>query len=91
MAAVLCSALYPNIVQILTPDLKYTKTASGAMCKAHTADQIKVTLNWILARAGAIMIYPVKALSGQEFEVSPVEVAKFLPETFGYKKARFRV
>ena len=43
MAAVLCSALYPNIVQILTPELRYKKTASGALCKAHTADEIKVT------------------------------------------------
>ena len=42
MAAVLCAALYPNIVQVLTPELKYKQTSTGAMCKAPTSEELKV-------------------------------------------------
>jgi ATP-dependent RNA helicase DHX57 len=44
MSAVLCAALYPNIVQIMTPELKYKQTASGAMFKAPTAEELKVNV-----------------------------------------------
>ena len=37
--SVLCAALYPNIVQILSPELKYKQTAAGAMLAPPTADQ----------------------------------------------------
>ena len=37
----LCAALYPNIVQILSPELKYKQTAAGAMLAPPTADELK--------------------------------------------------
>ena len=39
--SVLCAALYPNIVQILSPELKYKQTAAGAMLAPPTADELK--------------------------------------------------
>ena len=42
LASVLCAALYPNIVQILSPELKYKQTSTGAMCKAPTVEDLKV-------------------------------------------------
>ena len=41
VVAVLCSALYPNIVQMLSPELKYKQTAAGAMSKAPEAHELK--------------------------------------------------
>jgi ATP-dependent RNA helicase DHX57 len=41
VVSVLCAALYPNIVQSLTPELKYKATASGAVLAPHTASEIK--------------------------------------------------
>ena len=37
----LCAALYPNIVQILSPELKYKQTAVGAMLAPATYDELK--------------------------------------------------
>lgn len=33
IVSILCAALYPNIVQVLSPQIKYKQTASGAMLK----------------------------------------------------------
>lgn len=41
MVAVLCAALYPNIVQMLSPELRYKQTAAGAMFKAPEAHELK--------------------------------------------------
>merc|ERR1719229_111280 len=41
LVSVLCSALYPNIVQILSPELKYKQTAAGAMIANPTAEELK--------------------------------------------------
>ena len=41
VVAVLCAALYPNVVQVMTPEAKYTSTAAGAVQKAPKAEQIK--------------------------------------------------
>eukprot|EP00092_Neocalanus_flemingeri_P073805 GFUD01091162.1.p1 GENE.GFUD01091162.1~~GFUD01091162.1.p1 ORF type:complete len:1281 (+),score=425.03 GFUD01091162.1:331-4173(+) len=41
VSAVLCAALYPNIVKVLTPEAKYKQTAAGAMCKPPSAEDLK--------------------------------------------------
>lgn len=41
VVCVLAASLYPNVVQILTPQLKYKQTASGAMVKPFSVDDIK--------------------------------------------------
>ena len=41
MASVLCAALYPNIVKVLSPEAKYKQTASGAMLKPPGPDDLK--------------------------------------------------
>ncbi|CAB4056568.1 DHX57 [Lepeophtheirus salmonis] len=40
--SVLCGALYPNVVQVLSPEVKFKQTASGAMHKPHSADEVKL-------------------------------------------------
>ncbi len=41
LVSVLCAALYPNIVQILSPELRYKETASGAVARAPDAQEYK--------------------------------------------------
>ena len=41
VASVLCAALYPNVVQVLSPEIKYKQTASGAMTKPPEAKDLK--------------------------------------------------
>eukprot|EP00090_Calanus_glacialis_P015911 TRINITY_DN25023_c0_g1_i1.p1 TRINITY_DN25023_c0_g1~~TRINITY_DN25023_c0_g1_i1.p1 ORF type:complete len:1347 (-),score=453.74 TRINITY_DN25023_c0_g1_i1:75-3920(-) len=41
VSAVLCAALYPNIVKVMTPEAKYKQTAAGAMFKPHEAEDLK--------------------------------------------------
>ncbi len=41
VVSVLCAALYPNIVQILSPELKYKATAVGAVLAPPSADELK--------------------------------------------------
>ena len=41
VASVLCAALYPNIVKILSPEAKYKQTATGAMFKPTLASDLK--------------------------------------------------
>ncbi|XP_059087523.1 putative ATP-dependent RNA helicase DHX57 [Tigriopus californicus] len=41
LVSVICAALYPNIVQVLSPDLKYKQTAAGALPKDHLVQDLK--------------------------------------------------
>ena len=41
LKAILCASLYPNVVQILSPELKYKQTAGGAMHKPHQAEDLR--------------------------------------------------
>ena len=62
LSAVLCAALYPNIVQVLSPELKYKQTSTGAMSKAPTAQELKV-LNFVLiGLSGALFSEPFPGL-----------------------------
>ncbi|XP_022087605.1 putative ATP-dependent RNA helicase DHX57 [Acanthaster planci] len=39
--AVLCAALYPNVVQVMTPESKYSQTSAGAVPKAPRPEDIR--------------------------------------------------
>jgi len=41
VAAVLAAALYPNIVKVLSPEVKYKQTATGAMVRPNRAEDLK--------------------------------------------------
>lgn len=41
LVSVICAALYPNIVQVLSPDVKYKQTAAGALPKDHLIEDLK--------------------------------------------------
>ena len=41
LIAVLTASLYPNVLQILSPELKYKQTSSGAMHKPHQAEDMR--------------------------------------------------
>ena len=41
VASVLCAALYPNIIKVLTPEVKYKQTAAGAMFKPPSVEDMK--------------------------------------------------
>lgn len=41
LAALLCAALYPNVVKVLTPEKSFTMTAGGAMPKLPSANELK--------------------------------------------------
>lgn len=39
--AMLCAALYPNIVQVMTPEQRYVETGAGAIPKAPKPEDLK--------------------------------------------------
>ncbi|XP_072032670.1 putative ATP-dependent RNA helicase DHX57 [Amphiura filiformis] len=41
VVAVLCAALYPNVVQVMTPETKYSQTSVGAVQKAPKPNELK--------------------------------------------------
>jgi ATP-dependent RNA helicase DHX57 len=41
LSAILCAALYPNVIKILTPPKSYVKTAGGAIPKESSAKDLK--------------------------------------------------
>lgn len=41
LAALLCAALYPNVVKVLTPEKSFTMTSGGAMPKLPSAQDLK--------------------------------------------------
>ncbi|XP_067011833.2 putative ATP-dependent RNA helicase DHX57 isoform X2 [Anabrus simplex] len=41
LRAILCAALYPNVVKVLTPEKSYTPSVVGAIPKQHKAGQLK--------------------------------------------------
>lgn len=41
MAALLCAALYPNVVKVFTPEKNFTKTAGGAIPRIPLASELK--------------------------------------------------
>jgi len=57
VSAVLCSALYPNIVKVLTPEQKYMATATGAMAKPPRPEDLKFKT----AEDGYVNIHPGSA------------------------------
>lgn len=41
LSSILCAALYPNLVKVLTPDKIYKMGISGAIPKDHSAEELK--------------------------------------------------
>lgn len=41
LAALLCGALYPNVVKVFTPEKNFTKTAGGAVPRQPSANELK--------------------------------------------------
>ncbi|XP_019623182.1 PREDICTED: putative ATP-dependent RNA helicase DHX57 isoform X1 [Branchiostoma belcheri] len=41
VAAMMCAALYPNVVQVLTPESKYSLTSAGAVPKAPKPEELR--------------------------------------------------
>jgi len=41
LAAILCAALYPNVVKVLTPEKSFAPSASGAIPKEFRADELR--------------------------------------------------
>jgi ATP-dependent RNA helicase DHX57 len=41
LTAILCAALYPNVVKVLTPEKSYTHSAMGALPKRFLADGLQ--------------------------------------------------
>lgn len=41
MAAILCAALYPNVVKVLTPEKSFAPSAMGAVPKEFRADELR--------------------------------------------------
>ncbi len=41
LVSLLCAALYPNVVQVLSPKAKYMQTSAGAMAKPATLEELR--------------------------------------------------
>ncbi len=41
MAAILVAALYPNVIQVMTPEAKYQQTGRGTVPKAPKPEELK--------------------------------------------------
>jgi ATP-dependent RNA helicase DHX57 len=41
LAAILCAALYPNVVKVLTPEKSFAPSAAGAVPKEFRADELR--------------------------------------------------
>ncbi|XP_074640128.1 putative ATP-dependent RNA helicase DHX57 [Tubulanus polymorphus] len=42
VSAMLCAALYPNVVQIMTPEVRYKDSSAGAVVKPPKPDELKL-------------------------------------------------
>ncbi|XP_071961739.1 putative ATP-dependent RNA helicase DHX57 [Antedon mediterranea] len=63
--AVLCAALYPNIVQVMTPESKFSQTKAGSMPLASKVEQIRLKTQ----QDGYVSIHP----SSVNFQVGHFE------------------
>ncbi|XP_038612023.1 putative ATP-dependent RNA helicase DHX57 [Tachyglossus aculeatus] len=54
ISAMLCAALYPNVVQVKTPEGKYQKTSTGAVRMQPKADELK----FVTKNDGYVHIHP---------------------------------
>ena len=41
LLSILCAALYPNVVQVLSPKTKFQQTTSGAMAKVTAIEDLR--------------------------------------------------
>jgi ATP-dependent RNA helicase DHX57 len=41
LAAILCAALYPNVVKVLTPEKSFAPSVTGAVPKEFRADELR--------------------------------------------------
>ncbi|KAF0286786.1 putative ATP-dependent RNA helicase DHX57 [Amphibalanus amphitrite] len=55
VSAVLCAALYPNLVKVLKPETTYTKSEGGALAKDTKHDELKFKTK----EDGYVFIHPV--------------------------------
>ncbi|XP_054841159.1 putative ATP-dependent RNA helicase DHX57 isoform X2 [Eublepharis macularius] len=54
ISAILCAALYPNVVQVKTPDGKYQKTSAGAVKMKPKPGELK----FVIKNEGYVHIHP---------------------------------
>ncbi|QQP35127.1 DEAH (AspGluAlaAsp/His) box polypeptide 57, partial [Caligus rogercresseyi] len=59
--SVLCGALYPNVVQVLSPEIKFKQTAGGAMHKPHSAEEVKLKAK---GNEGFVVVHPSSVVHG---------------------------
>ena len=66
LLSILCSALYPNVIQILSPKTKFHQTTSGAMAKTTAIEDLRFRTK----NDGFVNIHPssVIAKAGQAME-----------------------
>lgn len=67
LAALLCAALYPNVVKVLTPEKSFTMTAGGAMPRLPSANELKFKTN----QDGYVNIHPASVNSETGHFASP--------------------
>lgn len=67
LAALLCAALYPNVVKILTPEKSFTMTSAGAMPRVTQAKELKFKTNL----DGYVNIHPTSVNSNVGHFTSP--------------------
>lgn len=67
LAALLCAALYPNVVKVLTPEKSFTMTAGGAMPRLPLANELKFKTN----QDGYVNIHPASVNSDTGHFASP--------------------
>uniref|UniRef100_A0A8C8RDX7 Putative ATP-dependent RNA helicase DHX57 n=1 Tax=Pelusios castaneus TaxID=367368 RepID=A0A8C8RDX7_9SAUR len=71
ISAILCAALYPNVVQVKTPDGKYQNTSTGAVKMPPKAEELK----FITKNDGYVHIHP-SSVNYQQNPLAPVENAE---------------
>lgn len=59
LAALLCAALYPNVVKVLTPEKSFTMTSAGAMPRQPLPNELKFKTN----QDGYVNIHPASVNS----------------------------
>lgn len=67
LAALLCAALYPNVVKVLTPEKSFTMTAGGAMPRQPNASELKFKTN----QDGYVNLHPASVNSKVGHFASP--------------------
>lgn len=67
LGAMLCAALYPNIVKVLTPEKSFTMTAGGAVPRQPDAKELKFKTN----QDGYVAIHPSSVNSDVGHFTSP--------------------